>query len=172
MSDSTKQSLSSEIYTGTADFGKTWSVIGAITSTFIGIILFVVGIVILVNKSTYKSVMGIAVSDSVCSWSNNNGNSIASCTTEVKYSVGIDYQQNIDTGSSRYKAGDYVKVYYGNNPNSPTGNPVSSLVGWVLIIIAVLMIASSWIWVFLTRKYKFAAAAEGVSGAWGIIKSV
>lgn len=178
---STQQSLGSEIYTGTADFGRIWAILGAIMSTFISIIFIIIGIVIIVKGSKYNSVSGIVTSDSVCNQTingnvngnvNGNNNQVTTCNTSVKYTVNsVIYQKTIDTGSSSYKTGDQINIYF-TDANNPTSNPIPSWIGIILIIMGVIILIGSWLWVWLTQRYKVAAAAEGVAGALSVIKRI
>lgn len=63
------------------------------------------------------------------------------------------------------------------HPNPPKGTPantqppntVNPSSGWILIVVGILSIFFAWLWVYLTTRYQFLAAATGVYGAVRII---
>ena len=166
------QSLGNEIYSDTASFGKIWSIISAIFGTLIGIFFIIVGIYIILHKSHLKSTVGDVVKPSSCYNTIENGNNYKSCTTNVSYSVkGQKYEKTINTGSSELTPGTgNITIWYSPvNPGNPEYNPAPTWIGWVIILVALLVIFGAWFWVWLTHKYKVAAAAEGASGIYSIL---
>jgi hypothetical protein len=175
-----KKKLGSEIYSGAASFGKVWAIIGAVMSTLIGIGMIIIGITILVHKDrnphTTATVIACPKPDNNCcdAWTDANNVRQYSCVLQVKYNVnGKDYTKVINTtGTTQYNVGSTVPISY--DPNNPqdvkTSFPPPHWLGWVLIVLALIVIFGSWVWVWLTRKYKFAAAAQGVAGGVHLLK--
>lgn len=170
-------SLGDQLYSGSAEVGIIWSLISAIIATIIGIFLIIAGIYILVKKSTLQEVSGTVISadpPSCGSQPYNVGNQPTySCNLTVSYTVNDTHFQKIIwySGSVIYSPGQSITIYY--NPNNP-GNPsltgaVPHFVGGILIFMGLLMAVASWFWYYMSRKYKFVAAAEGASAAYSLI---
>jgi len=166
--------IGDEIYSDTASLGKIWAIIGAITGTLIGIFCIIVGIYLIQHKSHLKSTKGNVVKDSDCNTVIDNGNQYTQCSTTVDYNInGKEYTNKIlNTGSTNFTQGtNNITIWYSpTNTEKPEYNPVPTSVGWIIILISLLFISGTWFWVWLTRKYKMAAAAEGASGIYSIIR--
>lgn len=167
------KSIGNEIYSDTASFGRIWAIISAITGTLIGIFLFICGIYVIQHKSHLKSTKGDVVKDSDCNTILDNGNQYTKCSTTVSYNInGKEYPNKIvKTGSTEFKQGkNNITIWYSPaTPENPEYSPAPTWIGWVIILISLLLVFGSWFWVWLTRKYKMAAAAEGASGIYSII---
>lgn len=165
-----------EIYSGEATYGRINAVFGAVIITFIGVIMIIIGIVLITHKSHLKKIQGTVTSNSFCSQSQvcdskNNCSMTYTCITSVKYTVnGKEYNQSLSTGSSAYVKGQDITFYY--NPSDPSiiESSSNSVVGWVLIGFALLILFSSWSWVYITRKSKVAAAAGGTAATVGLFR--
>jgi len=166
-----KQSLGSEIYSDAASFGRVYAMIGAIFGTLISIMFIIGGIYIIYHKSHLKSVNGTVISDSICNQLDKNSKS---CSTTYTYTINGKNYKGTSTSSNGYKKSENIKIWY--DPNHPSVNPEidipSKTLGVVLIIIGIITVISAWVGVYLTRKYKFAAAASGVGGGIDIIKNI
>jgi hypothetical protein len=168
-------SLGKELYSGASSFGRVWALFGAITATFVGIILIGIGIFIMTRKSDRKAYSATVVyvngpNGPPCQKTQDNPVQYT-CTITIKYS-GYSSPINIDyMGSKMYYVGETITVYVKNgNPSdvSLSGN-VPKWLGLVFIIPALLMIVGSWFWYWASRKWKFVAAAEGGSAALDIL---
>ena len=179
--DTKKENLGSEIYSGAASFGRGMAIFGAVMSTLIGIGMVIGGIYILLHKDKSKHVLATVVGCSIdgasgkdccTSFVDYNGFRQYDCNLRLNYTVnGKEYNNPLYISSQRgYVSGDFLKISYDEkNPNSikaDVGYPY--FLGWVLIGLAVLVIAGSWFWVWLTGRYKFAAAVGGARGAWDL----
>ena len=170
--------IGEDIYSGAASFGLVWALIGAIIATIIGIIMIGFGIYIL-RLPTQTSVKGTILSingnpTGICPSTTQGNNTTYNCYILVQYNFqGKDYTKQLRySGSTGYSIGSTINVCF-KSPNNPDDvtldcNPSKSL-GWVLIGIAIATILGGWFWYWASRKWKFIAAAEGVSGAFDLI---
>lgn len=176
MSTSSQPSLSSEIYGDAAGFGKIMSWIGAIVGTFIGIGMVIGGIILLGKKNKYSASTQATIDTASCSPYNDGQTTGYNCTLVVHYTVnGQVYNRTFTTiSASSYASGQLVTISY--NPDSPSdsqiGNTSTKVIGGVLLGFGLFILISAWVMVWLTMKYRFAAAAEGVSGAWSMLRNI
>lgn len=170
-------SLGSEIYSGSASFGRITAFIGAIFTSILAIVMIIIGIVILVKKNHKKSVIGTVkncreLANKCCTQSGPHGDRFH-CSLTISYEVdNHTYTTNIDTNSEKsYSIGSTITLYY--DPDNPSHvsqkQSIPRWTGGVLIGIALFLVTSAWLWVWLTRKYKFAAASQGVGSGLSII---
>lgn len=166
-----KTSVGEEIYSGTANAGKIFAIIGAIGTTILGLFLIIVGIHIINHRSHLKSVKGTVAENSNCIVAQMGQNTQKTCDTTINYAVdGKKYKKILDTGFTRYNKDDPITVYYSpKTPDKPEANPLPKFVGWALIVISLLMVIGSWFWLYLTEKYKVVAAAGGAGGLLNIV---
>jgi hypothetical protein len=167
------KSIGDEIYSDTASFGRIWSIISAIIGTLFGIFFIIVGVYIIVHKSHLKSTKGDVVKDSECNVTIDNNSKYTQCSTTVNYNVnGNEYpDKSVNTGSTKFTKGkNNITIWYSPvNPENPEYSPAPIWVGWSMILISLLAVLGAWFWVWLTHKYKIAAAAQGASGIYSII---
>jgi len=165
-------SLANQMYSGTASFGRAWAVIQAIFSTIFGIVLIIVGVYILSYRYKLKTTIGQVLENSSCQHKIRNDKNETICTSTIDYEIDDkNYTRSISTGSTEFTEGNDIKIWYSpNKPGEPEYDPVSPWVGWTIIIVGVLIILGSWLWVWLTRTYKVAAAAQGVKGVVSMFK--
>jgi hypothetical protein len=121
-----------------------------------------------------KSVEGTVVGNSICdSVLSSDNKTTYKCTTYVTYTVdGILYEKKyLDTNQVSYNDNQPIVIWYNpTKPNEPHGKPASKSIGYLIIGISVIILISSWVWVFITRRSKFAAAAGGASAAINLIR--
>lgn len=167
------KSIGNQIYSDTASFGRIWAIISAITGTLFGVFFVIVGIYVIQHKSHLKSTKGDVVKDSDCNTKIDNGNQYTQCSTTINYNInGKEYpNKTVNTGSTNFTQGkNNITIWYSPaNPENPEYSPAPTWVGWVMILISLLVIFGAWFWVWLTHKYKMAAAAEGASGIYSIL---
>jgi hypothetical protein len=151
-----------QIYSGAADLGRVYAIIGVVIGTLIGIAMIVGGSYVLYKKDPFTaSVTGKVVSRS-CFASN--------CSIGVTYNVnGIAYNAGFTVAiQDPYVVGSSITVWY--DPSNPNSSEVQRLphdvLGWGLIVGGVVIIALVWFTLFLSRRYKFFAAAEGAYGTY------
>jgi len=168
---SNSSSIASEIYSGTAEFGKIWALISAVIATIISIIMIIIGIYILTLKSkdTKVSATIIKINNSttnVCDEKDFN------CTITISYIYNNRQQtRNINKPKQNqvYKVGDSIDVYIDDKSSVATQKDVPpKMMGFVLLITSVIILVSSWFWYWASKKYKPVAAAEGIGGILNI----
>jgi hypothetical protein len=139
------------------------------------------GVYIIKNRNKLKETEGKVITKSYCekeTISNGKNNSTSerlSCTTIVTYTAdGVLYENiSIPSGSVSYIENQKIKLWYDSeNPNNPTLNPTPAYFGYILITIAVIMVISSWSWVYITQKSKLAASATGTVTGINFVKDV
>jgi hypothetical protein len=167
-----------DFYTGVASFGRIMAVVGAVIATIIGLLMFGFGIHILVSKSNKVKTTGQTITVHCDPWTkyeNNSSKLMYKCSLAVKYLVDgkwVHGHLTVDSGT-RYTDGENINLYYDKENPSNIGmdGPVPHNVGWLLIVLGILFVAGSWLWVYLTRKYKFAAAMQGADSGLGLLRS-
>ena len=165
--------LGQEIYSGAADFGKIGAVVSALFCTLIAVCMIIGGIYIIQYRSKLLFVDGEIIGDSVCYTVNTGKNVSTVCTTQVTYIIGgTSYTRvPVQTGSTFYNDKTRVTIWYSpDTPNQPQIQPIPASIGYFLIILAIIICFIAWIWVYITHRSKFAAAAGGVSQAWNLFK--
>jgi small-conductance mechanosensitive channel len=174
MNNSSKKTLGEDIYSGSAKFGKISAIISAVFATLFCIIIIGAGVYVIKLTSTMKSVEGKVSGNSVCqSVKSSENNTTTDCSTSVTYTVDdVLYEKRyLDTHKISYNDNQSITIWYDpNNPNEPKGKPLSKVVGYLMIIISIIALISSWVWVYITRHSKFAAAAGGTSAAINLLR--
>lgn len=179
---------SQDVYTGTANLGRTATDISAVFTTIFTIPMIIIGLYLIFKKIKRNSTVLGKISSSTwspcipiysqsCTSSLNNGITTYSCNNTTSFSCnfivdyqlpdGLNYKQqskNFNTsGGEQYLPGESIILYY--DPSDPTNIELSqdnyAIIGWILIIIAVIMLISTWTWVYFTHKSKMAAAYAG-----------
>lgn len=167
------KSIGNELYSDTASFGIIWAIINAIMGTLFGIFFIIVGIYVIQHKSHLKSTKGDVVKESDCNTTIYNGNQYTQCSTTVSYNInGKEYPNKIvNTGSTKFTQGkNNITLWYSpTDPEKPEYSPAPTWLGWIIILIALLLLFGAWFWVWLTHKSKMAAAVKGASGIYSII---
>lgn len=163
------QSLGSEIYSGTAAYGKIRTIIGTVMGTIIGLGLTIAGGVLLRRKAKLtETIRAIVVNDPICHSYMNGNIMMWKCDVQLAYKVG-DKEYNIHRvtdQSTKYVKGQGVNVFY--DPADPSNASLFSdntkILGWVLLVIGLFLLIGSWVSLFLVLKFKIAAAAAGAAG--------
>jgi len=172
--------LGDDIYAGSASFGRLSAYISAIIATIISVVLFILGITKYREvEQVYTKQATATVNEAVC-----DGGVLDQtvkppvynfkCTLHITYMAnGVSTTSTLDmTDSKKKQKGDTLMVEF--NPSVPTSVrlalPSNHTVGMVLICIALVILLFAWGWVWITGRYKFAAAASGVSTAWNLIR--
>lgn len=167
-----EKSVGKDIYSSTASFGKLWAVIQAVIVTILGIVMVIVGVYIIIHRSNMKNVTGNVLKQSSCINKMSNGETYRVCNTKVKYEIeDEEYTKEISTGTSEFETDGDIQLWYSPvKPDKPEYDPAPTWSGWMIIIISILVILSSWFWVWLTRKYEVVAAAKGASGMYSMFR--
>jgi len=188
--------LADDIYDQSAAFGRFMALIGLIIGSLIGGGMIIGGVYLLATDSKYdadttatihKVQCGGNISESSCTNSgsgrHNNTSSTSNCQTKnvkdcnmtIGYSVNNkEYKSNVQERVDATvfpEEGSTRKVYY--NSKDPTqvsqGRFPRKVVGWILLGIGILVVAGAAISFYITRRFKFAAAASGVGTGVGMI---
>lgn len=171
--------LGNELYSGSASFGRAWTIFTAIFSTILGLGCIVGGIYILIRKPWVKTTGTIAMvngsNSGTCDQTSFQNQVSYSCNLTVDYKYNnTSYTANVAyNGNVKHYVGEQVIIYI-KTESDPTnisleGDP-PKFMGIILLLIGVIMMGISWFWVWATQKYKFAAAAQGVAAGASIIK--
>lgn len=172
-SSSKNEGILDNIYSGTADFGQIWSLISAIFVTLIAIGLIIGGIYIIWHNSHLRQVQGQVVKSSYqCSTSSDkNGNKHTSCKVDVEYIVDNKRYTKTFNSATQYSSGQLITVFY--EPNDPYDayiEPLPKIIGWLMIVGAIVIAGMSWAWAYFAQKYKVVAAATGARGIYDILR--
>jgi len=160
--------LGEDIYTGTAEFGRVWSIISAVMGTVFSILLIIGGIYIIYHKNHLKSDPNGRVDADPppeCHTIRSGDDTTTTCSAYVSYIANGKDMTNIKvgTGSTLYDAGQTITIYYDPaTPDKPETDPAPDSVGWVVIGVGIFMLIGVWVWAYLANKYKAAAAMTGV----------
>jgi hypothetical protein len=165
--------LGDDIYSGAAEYGKFNALIGIIFGTILAIILIIIGTKLLVyHEEPIQTVEGIVTNQPRCETEEDKDTkeTYSKCYIEIDYN--INQQKYIYRGYTKeprqYKNGDKIILYY--KPSSPgdaklTKDWSEHLIGGILLGTGLFIVGSSWLWFYITNKYKFAAAAGGIADA-------
>ena len=181
-----KESLASEIYTGTAQFGAIMADLKAVFGALIGIILIGIGISFLVYKITRTELANGTVIDiknggridPSCSYTTTTTRTDSGTTTSGSWYCTIDVAYTTKDGKSctlygqvissqqKYVQGNGISVWY--NPDNSCGDAsiyadFSHTIGWILVIVGLVIGISGIVWAWLANKYKVVGAFEGAS---------
>ena len=169
-----QNSLGNELYSGAADFGRIYAWVSAIIANIIAIGMIIFGIYIIQHKNHLVSVDGQVTKASYdCSQDTENQDVYTTCSFDVSYQVSNQSYTKTFSSTKTFSVGDTVTVWYDpNHPDQAEFDPAPIGIGWALIIGAVLLIISSWFWVWMTRRSKFAAAAGGTIGVINMIRRI
>lgn len=161
MSDIRFSTIGSELYKGTATFGKIFSILGLVGGIIIGIVLIVVGSLMIRNSYVYEK-------DSVQGTVLNSGLNEVS----VQYKVGdIDCKASTaNFGRTTYTVGQTVDIYY--KSKDPCKDPIiggrpSAAVGYGMIVGAIFLMIASGVYTWFVFKSRGVAAIAGVGGLLG-----
>lgn len=163
-----------DIYTGAADFGKFSTIIGGIFGTLFALLFVGIGIYLLVEAFRRTKSVQAKITKSECE---NTTSSNRMCKITIEYpsnqpskmcSVSFSVEDE-----AKYKPGNTITVYYDPSDPCNTGSldtrRESYIFGLILLIGGLVFILIIWLVVYLTFRYKFFAAAEGVGTAVKIL---
>lgn len=172
----TQQSVGSEIYEGSASFGRFWAKFSFVIAVIIGIVLIISGIYILVHKSNKIKTTGIIIDElpNPCQYISDSKK--YQCNVKVKYTVnGTTYTPTLWYSNRTFKSvGSNIDIYYRKNDpsNASLDGPTPKWVGIASIIIGILIPLFAYFIVYLTNRSKFAASAVGIGGAYDLLRAV
>ena len=169
-------SLGEEIYSGASTFGRIEAWIAAIITSIIGLIFIIGGITMISHHTKFtNSVQGTVLNSNCTTFTGDNNTQQYSCTLTIEYKVnGKPYQITTAKDSIyNYTKGNYITVYYDpkNPQNGKLINDNNKVLGIIALVAGILIPLFAWIWLWITYKSKFAAAAGGVSGAFNLLRN-
>jgi hypothetical protein len=153
------------VYDATASIGIAYAIFSAIMATIIcGFVIYGGFWVKNINANKTAKTVG-TIKDATCSKTQND----KSCVATINYKVNnIEYSVSTTTGI--VNKGQTMDIYYDpKNPNDFTSNSSTTAIGWVIIIVAFIILLSSWGWLIMTIFFKPVAAATGVGAVAGAI---
>lgn len=175
------KNLINDLYTGASGVGKIWTLVTAIISTLICLLMFALGIYIIYHKNYLKQIEGKIVKSSydcsvVKNTTTNKGSSNTSesktCRFDVQYTVDNKNYTKTFSSSDIYSVDNIVTIWYDpNHPDRSEFNPASKIVGWFIIGLSFFILFGAWFMVWFTRHNKFIAASVGAGAGMGLIKS-
>jgi len=153
------------------EFGLTMVYIKASGLIFFSLIMFVVGLIAILNQKPKMIEAEGTVFNSVCKTSDDKNATTSNCNFQVKFKdvENKEYTVSINTNTTKiYTNNEKIKVYY--DPKDPqlsasieTDN-YSYIIYILMIVFGVTGFISAIVWIFLSRKYGFVAKAEGLKG--------
>jgi hypothetical protein len=171
--------IGKEVYSGAAEFGRIRAAIGFVVGVIVGTI-FIIGGVALIKKKVKLTgkVQGTVTNHPSCTLhQDDQDQSLFKCLdVNIKYTVGDkDYNITVQTDSStKYSNNTTMNVYF--NPSNPGNGQLLSddmhVLGWVGLVLGIILVIGSSVQLWLSRKYKFVAAAQGVGGAISIAENI
>jgi len=157
--------LGNEIYSGASDVGQIKTSIGLVLGVICLIICLIVGIyLIFFDKNKHTQNVIATITDLSCL--NNNNNNV-NCTLNVSYTFNNkSYNEIITTTGTTYVKNQPITLYI--DPSNPSDISEKSLAtdkttGGIVIFVGIFIFFATLLSWWLSRKYKFFAAAEGVS---------
>lgn len=166
--DKNQKGIGDQIYTGAASLGMLKANIIRIGGTIIGVILLCMGIWIWTKKEKYSATIQGKVIDAQCPPVVKD--QIQECLLKIEYIVN-EKTYTFESKKVGYYAKDYgIEVRYDpTNPEQATLDSSYKTTGMILTGVGLFLIVAGWIYWYVVKRYKFAAAASGVSVGWNII---
>jgi hypothetical protein len=176
MYTNTRPGIGDQLYSGAAEVGKIRTTIGLIIAVIIGIILLFIGIGFLLKKNVYTFKVSALIDSANCV---QIASTRYTCDLKISYTYKGDRYPaepaffSINTSSDfPYVKGDLVDVFI--DPNNPSDHSLESLqidriAGWLCIGFAVGIIGIAYLMRWLSQRYKFFAAAQGIGFGVDII---
>ena len=179
-------SVGKDIYEGSAKAGSVIADIQAIFGTIIALILITLGIYLVFFKPPKRTMQiqgkieAIMNNNNKCDsymvYNRNNSQLLYKCLLSISYTIpGQPPATKLITtdSSTPYVVNDNITLYY--DPNNIQDIDIYSddyrTIGWVLFGIGVFIIVFSWIWAWLTHRYKVLGVLQTASTATGFFRS-
>jgi hypothetical protein len=166
-SQSPQSSLADKIYSDAASLGRLKAFIGLIIGCIIAFILFVAGLFKLFSSNKHTTDVKATITKIIQCQSLESKPVSYECMIDLSYTVN-DVPYNISTfsttGPSEKKVGQLLTVYYDpENPSSVSSHSKKDdqVLGWSMIVFSLLIVGVSYLFWWLSTRYKFFAAAEG-----------
>ena len=171
-----KKKFVEQIYDGAADFGLFMSFIGLIIGTILGICLIGGGIYFWNKKNvftanTIATVKSISCHDVTSTDAKNNQQTNNICDLTITYTVNNATMTNHINSNIQYSVNDTFNIFYNPDNVNQISEVISNwkLLGGILIGFGIVILGSAILQYYITRRFKFAAAAAGVGDGIGMI---
>lgn len=165
----TIMSKESDLYTDAASFGRIVTAIGLVIGILFGGAILVYGIyTIMANKQNVHSAHEDAqIKSCKCTTHVVDSKVMYKCNLIIQTSKGA-FPFNIDSVTN-YQSVDSISVYY--DPQNPSDISMTStqINASVLIGFGLFIIFIAWLSFYLSRRFKFYAAATGAKTLWKIV---
>jgi hypothetical protein len=158
------------VYDASASIGIAYSIFSAVMATIICSIGIFIGFWVKNLNSDKSSKTSGTVKDAECSITKTKKSTSKSCVATIDYKVNnVDYSGTTTT-SDIINKGQTIDIYYDpKNPNNFITNSYTNIIGWIIIVICIIILLSSWSWLIMTLLFKPVAAASGVGAVAGAI---
>jgi hypothetical protein len=153
------------VYDATASIGIAYSIFSTVMATIICAIGIYVGFWVknLDASKTAKTVGTVKEAD--CTKTKKD----KSCVATITYKVN-DIEYSVSSSTGLVNKGQNIDIYYDpKNPNNFVSNSYTNIIGWVIIIVCIILLLSSWGWLIMTLLFKPVAAASGVGAVAGAV---
>jgi len=163
--------LGSNVYSGTAEFGKDYTIIATVIACIFSFLIFIFGIYLTFRKPEYTVAatmkMAASTGPDETGQFQNSGTIISNgpCKNETLNVA--------NSGRSLFKGTETEQVFLkpdGSCEDARLHEDKTKWLGIFLIIVALLIIVSSFIKLFFVKKYKGVAAAAGVFDVFSMFK--
>ena len=175
------ENIASEIYTGASDFGRGYAYIISAFVFVICLVAIIGGVYLIRRKAVFTTQVDFIITKVTPETKYNTvteGNTTKSVPTTVYNLEGtvpvcgkssivlVGYQKYVTVGQT-------IKVWM--KPNCQTtevheSSDDTTVIGWVILTIALVVVIINIIRIYFVRKYKVVAAVQGAAGAANIFK--
>ena len=159
-----------QVLEGTQELGRIKALFSAIACTVIFLLMFSLGIFIIKHNSNLKFVDAKVIKSNYDCSDIQSGSTIKSCKFDIKYSVNnVEYTKTF-TSEKNYKLDQTIGIQYDiDDPAKSEINTSSSSSGFILILIACIILGVGWFTYWLSRRNTIASSALGVSAIGDLI---
>jgi len=170
--------ISDDLYSGAASYGRFTSLLGLIFLSLFGIGFLCAAIYFWTTPPTHSEEVEGTITKSTCqsslrSTQSGGSSSKTSCSTTVQYQVDETLYTTSLYIEKAVSEGDTITLVY--NPNKPQDVQLKGmsqvLIGFILFGVAFILIGIGVLNYYMARRYKFAAAATGVSSGVSMLQS-
>jgi len=164
--------LGSNVYSGTAAFGKDYTFITTIITLIICVFFIIGGIVLLLRKPQFTKQTTMTITRIVNKDTDQNGTNLIYYYGKVK-DCGDKEMQLIGAEWSTFKVGDTPTVFIkpdGSCQEAHLHSDNFKPIGTLFIVLALIVGGFSVINLFFVKKYKGIAAVEGVAAGINIFR--
>lgn len=166
------ENLGNQIYEDSANLGYYRSVVGLIITITIGIILFICASYFFTSKNIYKYIKA-DVKNLNCSQSYHNNSLMNKCSLLASYVVdGKEYNNSLIMVLNKEFDQSTIDIEYDpQNPNNirlPTMNNIT--ISIISIVIAILLVSSSYYNYYMSKNYRMYASAQGIGTIYNVFR--